>query len=56
MRERERNGSFYFKNLFLETLRELVQPNFPFVFTRARHRGWDPALRVVEGLAVGITV
>ena len=46
--KRGRNGSFYFKNLFLDTLWGLEKRDFPLYPPRARHSGWDPALRVVK--------
>ena len=55
--KRGRNGSFYFKNLFLDTLRWLVQPNFPLyppvpgIGVGIRPCGWLRGARVA-GAAV----
>ena len=50
--KRGRNGSCYFKNLFLAPFRGLEKRDFPEYSSRARHSRWDPALRVVEGARV----
>ncbi|WP_461784959.1 hypothetical protein [Prosthecobacter sp.] len=48
MRETGPERIIFFKNLFLDAIRWLEKLGFLKYPPRARHSGWDPALRVVK--------